>query len=64
LYSVSIIRFASPDSQGMKDTNGKYFEGRRGFLKEAGSSSESYDPETGRSLWEISEQIVGQGFIV
>jgi len=43
--------------------NGKYFEVRRGKLREARSSDESYDAGIADRLWETAERLVDQRFV-
>jgi NAD(P)-dependent dehydrogenase (short-subunit alcohol dehydrogenase family) len=48
-----------PDLQSI---HGRYYEARRGRLVEARSSPASYDLETARRLWAVSEELVGRKF--
>ena len=46
----------------MHNTGGKYYEGGKGYPREARSSGASYDLSTAKKLWAISEQLAGQVF--
>jgi len=46
----------------LRTIHGRYFEVRRGRLVEVRSSPASYDLETARRLWTVSEELVGRKF--